>query len=147
MEFITINGTSDDRYKHCLHIRTDVFVHEQGVDAALEQDEYDQLATHIVLYLDGEAVGTGRIRLLDTKAKIERVSILKSARNKGLGKRLIQQMESKASDLGASKLSLHSQEHALPFYLNLGYSLVSERFFDAGIPHFAMEKTIKKANG
>lgn len=87
MEFRTINGSSDDLYTHCLHIRTDVFVHEQGVDADIEQDEHDKSATHIVLYLDGDAVGTGRIRLHNSKAKIERVCILKSSRKKRLRKK------------------------------------------------------------
>ena len=43
---------------------------------------------------------------------------------------------------GHLRVKLASQEEAVPFYQALGYRAFGERFMDAGIPHFWMDKAL-----
>jgi len=44
-----------------------------------------------------------------------------------------------AKETGAKKVKLNAQTQALPFYEKLGFTVTSDEFLDAGIPHKAME--------
>ena len=55
MEVKIFDYLPEDAYK----IREDVFIKEQGF--VNELDEIDNIATHIVLYIDNEPVGTCRV--------------------------------------------------------------------------------------
>lgn len=130
----------------CKYIRETVFVSEQKVPIELEHDEHDVLddnnCTHFLLIEDGLPVGTARfIRLEDGSIKIQRFAILSQGRNKGYGKVLLDAMEEASL---AKRFVLGAQEHAIGFYERCGYTVISESFLDAGIPHKTMEK-IRKA--
>ena len=79
-----------------LAVRRQVFIEEQGVQESLEVDHHDAdpaivtTAIHIVGYLEGRPVATGRL-LLDSSpgeyAHIGRVAVLKEWRELGLAER------------------------------------------------------------
>lgn len=121
-------------------VRKTVFVEEQQVPIEEEIDQFEEEATHFVLYRDGAAIGAGRFRVVDGYGKVERICVLKEARGSGAGKELMNQIEKFAVDKGLDKLKLNAQTHAIPFYAGLGYEVVSEEFLDAGIPHKTMVK-------
>lgn len=123
-------------------IREKVFVEEQKVPIELEVDEYENEAIHFICQ-DGEIpVGASRLRLIDDYGKLERICILKPFRGKSFGKEIIAHMEAEIVNHGYMKAILHAQTHATMFYENLGYSVVSDEFMDAGIPHVTMEKSL-----
>ncbi|WP_114570612.1 GNAT family N-acetyltransferase [Exiguobacterium flavidum] len=127
-------------------IRERVFVEEQGVPRELEYDEHDATAIHLlVLDENGRPVATGRTRPYDEdKMKVERVATIAALRGKGFGYELMSAMERVARREGRMILTLGAQVQAIPFYERLGYSIVSEEFEDAGIPHRTMEKRIEE---
>lgn len=123
-------------------IRERVFVEEQCVPRHLEYDTHDETAIHL-LVLDEQSrpVATGRTRPYDDqRMKVERVATLSTARGKGYGGELMQAMERVARREGKQLLTLGAQVQAIPFYQGLGYTIVSDEFDDAGIPHRTMEK-------
>lgn len=97
-------------------IRQCVFVDEQQVPAELEWDAHDTDATHFLLNVEGRPLGTARL-LAD--GHIGRVALLAEARGQGLGELLMRAV----------------MAHALGFYQRLGFSVCSEEYLDAGIPH------------
>lgn len=125
-------------------VRNIVFVEEQKVPVELELDEFDQVATHFVMYDGDHPVGAARLRSLGDIGKIERVCLLAPYRNRGLGKYLMKKIIQYATDQGFSKVKLHAQTQVIPFYEKLGFSVTSAEFMDAGIPHRAMEKPLIK---
>lgn len=135
---------NEHELKEAFAIRQMVFIKEQGVPADLELDDYDAIATHFIV-IDGEQViGAARMREIDNNiAKIERVCILKNYRGQNLGILIMNEIEKNAKQQGFQKLKLNSQSYAIPFYEKLQYTVVSEEFIDAGIPHRAMEKYIQ----
>ncbi|MFC7439629.1 GNAT family N-acetyltransferase [Laceyella putida] len=123
-------------------IRKTVFVEEQGVPLEDEIDEHEEQAEHILVYADNQPVGTGRLRIVNGVAKLERICILPSHRKHGLGKVIIRSLEEIAQAEGVSQAKLHAQTHAEGFYQKLGYATASPVFMEDGIPHVLMVKDL-----
>ena len=120
-------------------IRYAVFVVEQGVDVAVEWDDKETVAEHILLIDDGRAIGTARVRLVDGDAlKCERVAVRPSDRSAGWGKRLMKICESIAHEHGVTECMVHAQQRVAEFYRRQGYAVVGDAFEEAGIPHVKM---------
>lgn len=125
------------------YIRTKVFQEEQGVSADLEFDGLDKDSTHLIAYLDGNAVGTARIREIDANtAKIERLAVLPAARKQGIGKKLMESALDLISTRSQSLAVVHAQAYIAHLYRQLGFNIVGENFVEAGISHVKMVKQL-----
>ena len=120
---------------HAEPIRTVVFVGEQGVPPELEMDERDAACVHAIAFLDGRAVGTGRL-LPD--AHIGRMAVLKEWRNRGIGGLMLQKLIERAKARGDREVALSAQVHAVPFYRAHGFVEEGCEYLEAGIRHQAM---------
>jgi predicted GNAT family N-acyltransferase len=124
-------------------VRRTVFVDEQDVPEAIEMDEHDATATHFLARdaARDEPVGTARLRCPGAATgKAERVAVLRPYRGEGLGRQLMERVETAAREQGCSRMRLDAQTHVTAFYAKLGYETVSGRFCEAGIPHVEMTK-------
>ena len=126
-------------------IRYTVFVDEQGFSRENEMDDTDPLAWHVVL-CDGETpIATGRLFPDNTcpdKFHIGRVAALKSCRGLGLGKQLMEELESYALSLGATNITLGAQLRAKGFYEKCGYQSFGNIYLDEHCEHINMEKKL-----
>jgi predicted GNAT family N-acyltransferase len=108
-----------------------------------------------VAYEDDEPVGAARLRAKEAgdgeategrkaskTAKIERVAVLESHRNRGIGREIMVTVETEARERGFEVARLHSQTRAAGFYERLGYEQVGDGFEETGIPHVAMRKSL-----
>lgn len=124
-------------------IRKEVFEQEQGFHN--EFDEIDEIAYHVVFYEDGIPVATGRTF---PKGKgndiwlIGRIAVRKPYRGLGLGRRVMQEIETKLRSIGAKQAELSAQVQARGFYESLGYQAVGEEYLDQHCPHIAMKKVL-----
>lgn len=126
----------------CFEIRRRVFVEEQRVPEELELDALDATSSHFIA-LDGDRpIGTARLRTLGADAKVERVAVLSVARERGVGRVLMEQLEKEAASRGLLRVVLNAQVAVIPFYERLGYRAEGEVFDDAGIPHRRMTKAL-----
>jgi predicted GNAT family N-acyltransferase len=133
--------TNEKQKKDAYSVRLKVFVDEQQVPPEEEIDQYEELATHFVVYDGTTPVGAGRLRQLEDFGKVERICIDKEYRSKGIGKLLMNAVENEAKKRGMYSFKLNAQLQAVQFYSKLGYEVCSEEFLDAGIPHVTMKKT------
>lgn len=138
-----ILAKTDKELQDALHVRKEVFVGEQNVPMEEEIDEFENTSDHFVLYDEDEPVGAGRFRVKEGQGKVERICVLSTTRGKGAGKRIMNFIEEHARSKEVPALILNAQTHAIPFYENLGYSVTSDEFLDAGIPHKSMKKILK----
>ena len=120
-------------------IRRQVFIIEQQVPEELEWDEFDETATHFIASIDGDVVGTARLK---TDGQIGRMAVLKPFRNRGIGSRLLKLAQDIAQDRHYRKLYLHAQVEAIPFYEKHGFSTEGDVFYEANIPHRGMFKDL-----
>ncbi|WP_164744481.1 GNAT family N-acetyltransferase [Paenibacillus xylaniclasticus] len=133
---------TDKELEDVFRIRRTVFVDEQGVSEDEEYDEHDSTASHILVKYNGDPVGTGRVRLVNDTAKLERICVLAEYRKHGIGAAVTKALEEEGKRLGAIQAKLHGQTQAAPFYAKQGYEIVSDVFEEAGIPHVVMTKRL-----
>ena len=118
-------------------IRRAVFIDEQGVPEALEWDEHDVGALHLLATLaDGTPIGCARL-LPD--GHVGRMAVLTRWRGHGVGRALLAAAIRAAQTRGYTTLKLSAQIHAAEFYLAAGFVAVGDPYEEAGIPHVAMQ--------
>lgn len=141
----TTKITIEEDLRKAFAIREEVFVKEQGVPLEEEFDQFDTLAgmcKHVLVYYNGQAVGTGRIRFIQEVGKLERICILEPYRKFGLGKAIINKLEEMAEEQEVAQVKLHGQTQAEGFYKKLGYRTSSKPFMEDGISHVLMIKEV-----
>lgn len=131
-------------FAKCMLIRTQVFVMEQGISANLETDEFENQSTHYLVTEKDEPVATCRWQRIDNHtAKIERVAVLKEWRSKSIGSQLMHRVINDIASYPAIEtIKVGSQTKVVPFYEKLGFQTIGEPYFEAGIPHQMMIKTL-----
>jgi hypothetical protein len=121
-------------------IRETVFVAEQGVPPEIELDDWDERSEHAIAY-DGAGRPGGTGRLLPD-GHIGRMAVLRGARGRGVGGRLLEALIERARARGMRCVALNAQRHAAPFYARFGFAIAGQEFVEAGIPHVAMEREL-----
>jgi predicted GNAT family N-acyltransferase len=128
-------------------VRQEVFIHEQGVPAELELDEYDPSAAHALAYLNGRCIGTGRlVDLGGGQAQIGRMAVLAKYRGAGTGRQILEKLVQLAGLKGVKLIVLHSQVAAIPFYQKIGFEAQGPVYDEAGIPHRNMILLLPNSN-
>ena len=130
-------GVIDDSFRN---LRIEIFVKEQGVPEENEFDEYDLEVPHLVIFLDGEAVATGRnIPYGENTVKIGRIAVKKDKRGMGLGEKIVLELLRKAREDGAKTVKVGAQTHAVGFYEKCGFELLgTPEYLEENIPHYDM---------
>lgn len=124
-------------------LRTEVFVGEQGVPAAIEMDANDIHCVHaLAVDAGGAAIGTGRL-LPD--GHIGRMAVRAPWRRGGVGRALLLALLARARDAGHDAVRLNAQIDAVPFYLRFGFVPEGPQFIEAGIVHQAMVRAASRA--
>lgn len=117
-------------------VRRAVFIDEQGVPEALEWDEQDAAAWHLLATgADGAPIGCARL-LPD--GHVGRMAVLPAWRGHGVGRALLAAAIRTAQKHGHTALQLSAQIHAAGFYADAGFVAEGEAYEEAGIPHVAM---------
>lgn len=124
-------------------LRNLVFVDEQQVPADIEWDNRDCDAIHfLALDSDNQAIATAR--LLST-GQLGRMAVLSEWRNCGLGSKLLRYVLDWARAT-QTRLFLHAQVNAIPFYQRAGFVTYGEQFMEAGIQHQSMRIDLSVAD-
>jgi N-acetylglutamate synthase-like GNAT family acetyltransferase len=91
-----------------------------------------------------QLLGVGRLDLLDPQTtQVRFMAVADEQQGKGIGKAIMEEMESVSKEMGIQKIILHAREIALPFYQKLGYQLDNPSHLLFGeIQHFLMHKSI-----
>jgi predicted GNAT family N-acyltransferase len=133
-----------------LAIREIVFIEEQSVPKSLERDAEDATAFHVLAMKAGHAIGTGRLWQLPEPphgesglwGRVGRMAVLSSDRKSGVGRLLLEALETEARQRGMRGIMLHAQLGAMEFYKRHGYEAFGAVFQEAGMPHLEMKKTL-----
>ena len=116
-------------------IRTSVFIKEQHVPIEMEWDEFDNDSMHILAYYNNKPVGTARLL---NDGHIGRMAVLKDYRNRNIGQNMLKYILKLAKNKSMQRVQLSAQEHAVEFYKKYGFSVTSDVYLDAVIPHYDM---------
>lgn len=120
----------------CRALRRTVFIEEQGVSEAVEVDDLDDVAIHLLALQDGRAIGSARLLVKGEIGKIGRVCVLREGRGQGIGAALIRAAVARLQQVDGVKMAkLGAQTHALGFYAGLGFVAIGDDYIEAGIEH------------
>jgi predicted GNAT family N-acyltransferase len=123
-------------------VRQQVFVEEQGVSPEEEWDGLDAQCRHIIAEdRAGNPIGTAR---LTPDARVGRMAVLKSWRNRGVGRALLKTAVELARRCGWRRLCAHAQVQAAGFYARQGFLPEGGQFWEAGILHQKMVREIDR---
>lgn len=113
----------------------------KGSEQTADEDQHEHFA-----YFNSEnkLLGVGRLDMLDLQStQIRFMAVAEAQQGRGIGKALMEEMESVSKAKGFQKIVLHARENALPFYQKLGYQLDEPSHLLFGeIQHFLMHKLI-----
>ena len=139
-----IEPSSAEEFQRYYELRWKILRAPWNQPRGSEQDELEQTSTHLMV-LDGQrAVGVGRLHFNGIReAQIRYMAIDPEQQRRGIGSLLLQALEKKAGELGASQVVLDAREHALGFYRKQGYQTEGpgHTLFNT-IPHVKMRKNI-----
>ncbi len=142
-KFTVVVTRADRDVLEARQIRREVFVEEQGIPAHLDPDGFDDVAFHVLCRAGDEVVGTGRLVTVDgAKGVLARIAVLSRFRGNGVGRLIVQKLESVAIAEGLNTLSLQPHKHLEAFYQNLGYRTVPGTDCVAGHELITMQKDI-----
>lgn len=139
VELVDFDGQRDSLYG----IRYRVFVEEQGVPAAMEQDDSDPLCRHVLAYWDGVPVGTAR---LTPEGRIGRMAVLPEYRRRRIGSAMLEKLLVEARLRGFTDIKLAAQLSAVTFYERFDFEPEGAVFREAGIDHLIMRRRIEPAD-
>ncbi len=109
-----------------------------------ERDEHEEEAFHVAAWAGGRIVGVGRLHFTAPhEAQIRYMAVESELQGRGIGGRILAELEQCARAAGAGKIVLNARDRAVEFYRQHGYRVMrpSEVLFDA-IPHWQMEKAL-----
>jgi predicted GNAT family N-acyltransferase len=98
-----------------------------------------------MVYEGNYCIATARlVHLSPQDAQIGRMAVLQDFRGRGVGKVLLKKLIDLAGTQGISRLVLHSQVSAVPFYEKVGFIAEGPIYDEAGIPHRNMMLLLPK---
>lgn len=123
-----------------MEVRIEVFVDEQLIPLALENDTDDAAAFHAVAYNGmGQAVATGRLLVGGPgQGRIGRMAVKRVLRGTGQGAAVLDALQAEARRRGDTELALHAQTRAQGFYERRGFKARGDVFDEVGLPHIEM---------
>ncbi len=129
---------TQSEFQDCLNLRQVVFTDEQGFDAAIDRDEIDDTAEHLMALDKDKLIGTARTFPMDDYYKIGRFCILKEYRGQNIGKKMIEEILQILKEKNVSTVKLSSQYRARKFYASCGFSEQGEIYMEDGLEHILM---------
>jgi predicted GNAT family N-acyltransferase len=132
-----------------LALREEVFCVEQGVPREEELDQLDDEALHLLALEPGSerVVGTLRLLLDGSDAKIGRVAVAAERRRGGIASQMLERALARAREERALRVRLAAQLVAVALYEQAGFAVESEQFEEAGIAHVWMGRSLAPPAG
>ncbi len=138
MSFLVKKVKKDKEKEEVYKIRKSVFGGEQGIKENDDFDGLDNSAVHFISYSGNIPVSCARIRVLNGKAKLERMATIKDFRGYGSGTQIMNFVQEFCKKKDIPKIYLHAQEDSIKFYEKMGFKQEGKGFLEVGIPHIKM---------
>jgi predicted GNAT family N-acyltransferase len=133
-------------YVESVKLRSEILRKPLGLTFTDEELSTEKNQFHFAAYLNETLCG---ILILSpfsevgsNSIRMRQVAVSLALQKKGIGKHLVQFSEKWAKKHQYSEMFLHAREEAVKFYLSMDYQVVSDVFFEVGIPHYKMHKEL-----
>ena len=116
-----------------------------GLNRSTIRDKLEKISYHVMVTNNkGEIIGVGRLHFINTKeSQIRYMAVDKNFRKKGVGNKIVQNLEMHSVNNYRNKVILNARENAVIFYSKLGYVNFGKIDVGIDIKHFQMKKNLK----
>lgn len=106
--------------------------------------EYESGTIHLAAWLNGRAIGAGRVYLdSPEQAHVRGMAVEPALSRQGIGGAIIAELERRSKERGAKRIVVESREAAVSFYEKQGYRIVGECSPDFHpVRHFRLTKEL-----
>lgn len=105
----------------------------------------EETAFHLGCREDGRLVASLILKPLDaTTVKMRQVAVANDRQGRGIGSALVNYAEAFAEARGFTRIIAHAREAALTFYRRLHYQVEGDRFLEVGLPHWFIQKQLRR---
>jgi predicted GNAT family N-acyltransferase len=118
--------TTDEEYAQAMSVRHRVFVEEYGIPAKKEYDGNDHCSTHLLAVVDGNPVGTMRIRYFNGFVKFERMCVLPAYRKTDCSEQIMQKGMVFAAQKGYRTIYGVCKQELLPRWKKNGFEPIAD---------------------
>ncbi|ANS73315.1 hypothetical protein AWM70_00880 [Paenibacillus yonginensis] len=132
-------------YEQALELRDRILRKPLGMSIYKDDLKAEEEDLHILARQDSAPAGVLLLRKVDEDTlQMKQVAVDGSRQGQGIGRQLVAFAERTAILKEVRKIILHARLTAVPFYEKLGYVRYGEPYTEIGLPHWSMQKTLKK---
>jgi predicted GNAT family N-acyltransferase len=141
LTFREISFGTEEYAREC-RLREEVLRRPLGLSLTDEDLSRERNQLHFGLFEpNGELVGcVVAVPLSQTDARIRQMAVTPSFQGKGLGRRIMVELEKALAARGFSHFVLDARTSAAGFYEKVGYTVVGDEFMEVTVPHVRMVK-------
>ena len=131
-----------DEYRLECELRNTVLREPLGLSLTVEELAREEDQLHFGLFEpDGRLVAcVVAVGLSPTDARIRQMAVSPTHRRRGLGTRLLSELEANLRARGFENFVLNARATAVGFYQKLGFTVIGDEFLDVRVAHFRMMK-------
>jgi predicted GNAT family N-acyltransferase len=117
---------SDEEFARLYRLRWQVLRAPWGEPPGSERDATDADSEHALIQSpDGEPLAAGRLHFNSSdEAQIRYMAVAELARGQGLGRQIVEYLETIARDRGATTVVLNAREEVAGFYQTMDYEII-----------------------
>ncbi|GAB4091904.1 GNAT family N-acetyltransferase [Flaviaesturariibacter terrae] len=134
-------GTED--YERMKQLRLEVLLRPIGVPETYINPEREQHELLVGAFSNGLLVGCCVLTPHDDgRLQLRQMAVDTVLQGSGVGAKIVAFAEEEARTRGFRELFMHARDAVLGFYTKCGYRIRGEQFFEVGIPHHIMYKSV-----
>jgi predicted GNAT family N-acyltransferase len=145
LTYQTKQPETDEEFKHYFDLRWRILRAPWNQPRGSEIDDIEDDCFHIMVS-DGEnIIGIGRLQFNSaSEAQIRYMAVEPEYEKKGIGKLIVNALESHALKNNSEVIVLDAREPAVGFYKKLGYEILEKSYLLFGsVQHWRMRKTLR----
>ncbi len=137
------HGTKE--YSQMIGLRNEIL--RKPLKLTFEADELDKERNDVLIgaFDEDKILGCCLLTRVDKDCvRLRQMAVQNNLQGKGIGASMMNFAENIAMDLGYKKLIMHARKTAIGFYEKLGYKATGKEFEEVSLPHFIMEKKLRR---
>lgn len=132
-------------YHEMVELRNQLLRKPLGLSLLKDELQNEEHNIFIGYFDDGKLEGCCMLVPLENHSiQLRQMAVIAGLQGKGIGRTIMQFAENLSRDKGFKKIMMHARESAIGFYQKQGYEIKGEMFTEVSIPHFKMEKHIRR---
>ena len=139
---IRIAAFGSAEYANLVHLRHVNLRAPLGLEFTSDELALDVTGVHYGAYNGTTAIGCVIAQPLKQGIRVRQMAVESTCRGQGVGKQLMESLESHCLREGIVHFTLHARRESTGFYQKLGYMPHGEEFYEIGLAHQRMDKTL-----